>query len=82
VAQARTLCRRLQAGNAKMRIVIGLWNIEDENANERMRSGCSGIVSTLFSDAVKEVCRLADSPAALESTKEEGKSVDRLPAQA
>ena len=69
VAQARTLCKRLQASNPSLQTVVGLWDFEGggEKARERLGPSCSGVVVTTLSDAVAEVRRIADTDVAAET---------------
>ncbi len=67
VPQARTLCRRLQAANSSLRLVMGLWGLEEgeEKAREQL-GGCPAEVCVTLEDALAEIRKLAEAPEAVE----------------
>ena len=75
VAQARTLCRRLQISNSNLQVVVGLWDFEGglDKARERLGSPCAVAVTTTLSDAVNQIAG-ANSGVSDESLAQPGKS--------
>jgi predicted PurR-regulated permease PerM len=57
LAQARMLCRRLQAANAPPRIIVAFWEFEGgtEKARERLGSSCHGVVTTTLAETLSEI---------------------------
>jgi hypothetical protein len=75
VAQARTLCKRLQISNPGPQIIVGLWGFEGgaDQAQERL-GGCPGVVTTTLSEAINRVRGAADAAVPTESLAERGNS--------
>ena len=76
VPQARSLCKRLQARDPSLPIVVGLWNFEGGAvaARERLGAGSSTLIATTLSDALTQVRQLADSASAVEKLVEQERS--------
>ena len=66
VAQTRTLCRRLRAENAGLKIIVGVWDFEGgaEKARERLGTSCPGMVVTTLADALSQIREATDSVSA------------------
>jgi predicted PurR-regulated permease PerM len=75
VTQARSLCKRLQAKDPGLQIIVGLWNLEGGAvaARERLGAGCSSLVATTLADALAQIRQLSESAFALETLAEQGK---------
>jgi predicted PurR-regulated permease PerM len=60
--QARTLCRRLQAANPRLQIVMGLWSVEegDDKALERLGGNCAATVCLTLAQALSEIRKFAE----------------------
>jgi predicted PurR-regulated permease PerM len=69
IAQTRMLCRRLQASNPEVEIILGLWDFEGgaEKGRERLGTGCPGVVTTTLSETLSQIQRADDSDAATET---------------
>lgn len=75
VGPARSLCRRLKAGVGSLQVVMGLWNFQTATARQRLGPGCTGLLTTTLSDALRQVRELADpAPAAAAVTAPDGTS--------
>jgi hypothetical protein len=57
--EARTLCRKLRAGISNAQVVMGMWNLDSNAAQQKLGSGCPGPVATSFSDAITQIRKLA-----------------------
>jgi predicted PurR-regulated permease PerM len=66
VPQGRTLCRRLQADNPRLHVVMGLWGFEEgeDKARERLGGSCAGAVCFTLGDAMRKICKFAEAPEA------------------
>jgi hypothetical protein len=71
--QGRTLCRRLQADNPRLHVVMGLWGFDEgeDKARERLGGSCAGAVCFTLADAMREICKFAEAPEA--GQRESGK---------
>ncbi|MCU1300821.1 MAG: hypothetical protein JWQ87_1105 [Candidatus Sulfotelmatobacter sp.] len=63
VGQTRTLCRRLQANNPGIKIIVGLWDFEGgtDKAKERLGASCPGVATATLSDALEQIRQIANS---------------------
>jgi hypothetical protein len=75
IAQARTLCKRLQASDQGLQIIVGLWDFEGgaDKARERLGAGCPAVVATKLSEELDLVRGGLDSAPATEILAEQGK---------
>lgn len=76
VPQARALCKRLQARDPHLQVIVGLWNFDGGvvAARERLGAGCSSLVATTLSEALAQIRQLSDPVFALEALAEPGKA--------
>jgi len=76
LAQTRTLCRRLKAGNPEVRVIVGLWEFQGgaEKARDRLGAACPAAVVTTLADALGQIREPAASQATAETLAQQAKS--------
>jgi predicted PurR-regulated permease PerM len=65
IAQTRALCRRVQAIQSGVQVIVGLWDFEGgpEKGRERLGTGCPAVVTTTLSDALNQIRSISSSEA-------------------
>jgi len=68
LVQTRSLCRRLQAGNPQLQVIVGLWDFDGgpEKARERLGASCPAVVTTTLADALGQIRGIGHSAPAAE----------------
>jgi hypothetical protein len=75
--EARMLCRKLRASMSNAQVVMGMWNLDSNAAQQKLGPGCPGPVATSFSEAVEQIRKLAEgrNAASIETSAQESLGV-------
>jgi methylmalonyl-CoA mutase cobalamin-binding subunit len=56
---ARYLCNRLRGRLPEMKLVVGLWGVQNDLKKAEDRIGCNAIVVAKLADAQEQICLLS-----------------------